>query len=60
MNLFLAGIDISFILIKLNIPHKTVHNRLNSVNLKYSNYIYKDKSKIPIRKLRIWSAKKKV
>lgn len=35
---------------KLLIPSKTIHNRLNSKNLKFENYQYKDKSKIPIRK----------
>jgi group I intron endonuclease len=35
---------------KLNIPHKTIHNRLNSKNDKYANYVYEDISKIPKRK----------
>ncbi len=29
---------------KLDIPPKTIHNRLNSKNIKYSNYRYKDKT----------------
>jgi len=41
----------------LNIPHKTVHNRLNSTNNLYSNYRYKDANKIPLRKQRIWQSK---
>ena len=36
---------------KLKIPMKTIHNRLNSVNQKYSNYIYEDVSCIPNRKI---------
>ena len=32
-----------------NIPLKTIHNRLNSPNPKYSNYLYIDQSKIPNR-----------
>lgn len=42
---------------KLGIPHKTVHNRLNSPNLKYANYRYADVSKIPNRELRVWQSK---
>lgn len=34
---------------KLKIPQKTIHNRLNSKNLKYSNYVYEDLSRIPER-----------
>jgi DNA-directed RNA polymerase specialized sigma24 family protein len=33
----------------LNIPPKTIHNRLNSRNEKFSNYIYVDSSLVPIR-----------
>jgi hypothetical protein len=33
----------------LHIPIKTIHNRLNSKNIKYSNYRYKDESLIPVR-----------
>ena len=43
--------------IKLNIRHKTVHNRLNSTNLKYSNYLYKDVNRRPLRKPRVWQSK---
>jgi hypothetical protein len=42
---------------KLGIPHKTVHNRLNSINQKYANYRYKDESRIPIRETRVWQSK---
>ena len=35
--------------VALKIPHKTIHNRLNSTNIKYSNYIYEDSSLVPIR-----------
>jgi group I intron endonuclease len=34
---------------KLGIAHKTVHNRLNSKNPKFSNYLYEDETKRPIR-----------
>jgi group I intron endonuclease len=34
---------------KLGIPNKTVHNRLNSNNPKFSNYLYKDKTRRPKR-----------
>lgn len=34
---------------KLNIPAKTIYNRLNSTNEKYSNYLYCDDKLIPIR-----------
>ncbi len=36
--------------VALKIPHKTIHNRLNSNNEKFSNYIYADKSRVPNRK----------
>lgn len=35
--------------VALKIPHKTIHNRLNSTNIKYSNYLYEDVSLIPDR-----------
>lgn len=35
---------------KLQIPPKTIHNRLNSNNIKYASYIYEDKNLIPERK----------
>jgi hypothetical protein len=38
---------------KLGIAHKTIHNRLNSINIKYSNYCYKEKKKNPKRRKRI-------
>lgn len=34
---------------KLGIPHKTVYNRLNSKNIKFSNYLYDDETKRPKR-----------
>lgn len=34
---------------KLKIPHKTIHNRLNSTNIKYSNYLYENITLIPVR-----------
>ncbi len=37
---------------KLKIPHKTIYNRLNSTNIKYSNYLYEDITLIPIRRKR--------
>lgn len=43
----------------LNIPPKTIHNRLNSKNIKYDNYKYKDISLIPPRKERINQNRKK-
>ena len=33
----------------LNIPAKTIHNRLNSKNIKYSNYRYQDESLNPVK-----------
>lgn len=39
--------------IKLGIPPKTVHNRLNSNNIKYNNHQYKDESRNPKRRKRI-------
>ncbi len=42
---------------KLNIPPKTIHNRLNSKNIKYSNYLYLDKKLIPERRPRITNGK---
>lgn len=42
---------------KLNIPPKTVHNRLSSMNALYSNYRYKNEQKTPIRKIRKWTSK---
>jgi hypothetical protein len=30
--------------LKLNIPHKTIHNRLNSGNPKFSNYVYENRN----------------
>ena len=34
---------------KLNIPSKTIHNRLNSKNIKFNNYLYQDESLRPKR-----------
>jgi hypothetical protein len=34
---------------KLGIPQKTIHNRLNSKNEKYADYIYEDVNRIPQR-----------
>lgn len=34
----------------LKIPIKTIHNRLNSKNIKFANYCYRDKSKVPERR----------
>jgi len=45
---------------KLKIPHKTIHNRLNSTNIKYSNYLYEDKNLIPIRHKRKTKRQQKV
>jgi len=42
---------------KLGIAHKTVHNRLNSKNIKYSNYLYLDEKLIPERRQRITNGK---
>lgn len=46
-NRYVSILDAS---VKLHIPHKTIHNRLNSKNEKYSSYKYEDISRIPIRK----------
>lgn len=42
---------------QLGIPPKTIHNRLNSQNIKYSRYLYKDASLIPMRKPRKYKSK---
>jgi hypothetical protein len=36
----------------LDIPIKTIHHRLTSSNIKFSNYQYKDKERIPVRRPR--------
>jgi hypothetical protein len=41
---------------KLNIPNKTIHNRLNSTNIEYKNYRYKDPSLIPVRRARKYAS----
>lgn len=36
--------------VALNIPSKTIHNRLNSRNEKYFMYLYEDITKVPVRR----------
>lgn len=42
---------------QLGIPPKTIHNRLNSKNVKYSGYLYKDVSLVPQRQPRKYKSK---
>ena len=41
----------------LNIPKKTIYNRLTSHNILYNNYRYKNESLIPIRSTRKYNSK---
>lgn len=45
---------------KLKIPQKTIHNRLRSNNVKYTNYRYEDEELIPIRHKRFVKSSQKV
>lgn len=41
---------------KLNIPPKTIYNRLNSKNIEFDNYKYKDVNLIPTRSIRKYAS----